>query len=73
MKKKIVILALCLAVLMALFCSCDLSQLRGENGLSAYEIAVKNGFEGTEEEWNTLVNTSYHCLRNAQVNFNQNV
>ena len=51
MKKKIVILALCLAVLMALFCSCDLSQLRGENGLSAYEIAVKNGFEGTEEEW----------------------
>lgn len=24
---------------------------KGENGLSAYEIAVKNGFEGTEEEW----------------------
>ena len=23
----------------------------GENGLSAYEIAVKNGFEGTEQEW----------------------
>lgn len=21
------------------------------NGLSAYEIAVKNGFEGTEQEW----------------------
>lgn len=23
----------------------------GGNGLSAYEIALKNGFEGTEEEW----------------------
>jgi hypothetical protein len=23
----------------------------GKNGLSAYEIAVENGFEGTEEEW----------------------
>lgn len=23
----------------------------GANGLSAYEIALKNGFEGTEEEW----------------------
>lgn len=23
----------------------------GENGLSAYEVAVKNGYEGTEEEW----------------------
>lgn len=25
--------------------------LRGEDGLSAYEVAVKNGFSGTEEEW----------------------
>lgn len=23
----------------------------GKDGLSAYEIAVENGFEGTEEEW----------------------
>ena len=23
----------------------------GKDGLSAYEIAVKNGFEGTEQEW----------------------
>lgn len=23
----------------------------GPNGLSAYEVAVENGFEGTEEEW----------------------
>lgn len=26
----------------------------GRNGESAYEIAVKYGFEGTEEEWNNL-------------------
>lgn len=25
--------------------------LKGKDGLSAYEIAVKNGFEGTEQEW----------------------
>lgn len=25
--------------------------VKGERGYSAYEIAVKNGFEGTEEEW----------------------
>lgn len=25
--------------------------LKGKDGLSAYEIALKNGFEGTEEEW----------------------
>lgn len=25
--------------------------LRGADGLSAYEVAVKNGFKGTEEEW----------------------
>ena len=23
----------------------------GKNGLSAYEIAVKNGFEGSERDW----------------------
>lgn len=28
-----------------------LAGLKGDNGKSAYEIAVENGFEGTEEEW----------------------
>ncbi len=50
-KGKILVIALCLAMLVAVLCSCDISQLRGENGLSAYEIAVKNGFEGSEQEW----------------------
>lgn len=25
--------------------------LKGKDGLSAYEVAVKNGYEGTEQEW----------------------
>jgi hypothetical protein len=25
--------------------------IQGSNGASAYEIAVKNGFNGTEEQW----------------------
>lgn len=25
--------------------------IKGENGLSTYELAVKNGFVGTESEW----------------------
>ena len=25
--------------------------LKGADGLSAYEVALKNGFEGSEEEW----------------------
>lgn len=29
----------------------ELTPVSGKNGLSAYEIAVANGFEGTEEEW----------------------
>lgn len=28
-----------------------ISGLQGDEGLSAYQVAVKNGFEGTEQEW----------------------
>lgn len=28
----------------------------GEDGMSAYEVAVKNGFEGTEQEWLNSLN-----------------
>lgn len=31
--------------------SVGVSALRGEPGLSAYELAVANGFVGTEQEW----------------------
>ena len=29
----------------------DVTTLKGDTGLSAYQIALNNGFEGTEEEW----------------------
>lgn len=29
---------------------------KGDSGLSAYEVAVKNGFEGTEQEWLASLN-----------------
>lgn len=48
--KKTLSLTLALLFLLssfALLTSCQTTQ----NGLSAYEIAVKNGFNGTEEEW----------------------
>lgn len=56
-KTKLLALVLALAMLIFSLCSCEqmLSAFAGtedgEDGLSAYEIAVKHGFEGTEEEW----------------------
>ena len=32
----------------------------GANGKSAYEIAVENGFEGTEEEWLEVHFRAFH-------------
>lgn len=29
----------------------DIQTIRGDNGKSAYEVAVENGYEGTVEEW----------------------
>ena len=33
---------------------------KGERGYSAYEIAVQNGFEGTEQDWLATLGTSSH-------------
>ena len=33
---------------------------KGEPGLSAYEVAVKNGFSGTEQEWLATLGTTNH-------------
>lgn len=33
---------------------------KGERGYSAYEIAVQNGFTGTEEDWLATLGTSTH-------------
>lgn len=54
--KKTRAFALLFALLLLLsftLCSCEelAVPVAGSNGLSAYEIAVNNGFEGTEAEW----------------------
>ena len=63
MKKiKIMALLMALCMLFLALASCDTSSLDSEDssssevrepldGLSAYDIAVKNGFTGTEQEW----------------------
>ncbi|MDR2201607.1 MAG: S1C family serine protease [Clostridiales bacterium] len=50
--KRMAVLLLTLAVAAA-FCGCGfvISGAENDKALSAYEIAVENGFEGTEEEW----------------------
>lgn len=48
---KIIAISLCLVIVFSL-CSCEIAKgTDGKDGLSAYELAVKNGFEGTLEEW----------------------
>jgi hypothetical protein len=40
---------------------------KGERGYSAYEVAVNNGFIGTEKDWLALLGTSSHFARNKYV------
>ncbi len=44
--KRITAIALCFVLLIPVLVSCT-----AQPGLSAYDIAVKNGFKGTEKEW----------------------
>lgn len=37
---------------------------KGERGYSAYEIAVQNGYEGTEQDWLATLGTSSHFNEN---------
>ena len=37
---------------------------KGERGYSAYEVAVKNGFEGTEQDWLATLGTTSHLTQN---------
>ena len=46
--KKIIVGVLALAALAVMLSACSQGETRGK---SAYEIAVDNGFEGTEQEW----------------------
>ena len=45
MKKFFISIALCFVGIFSIFC------LSGCGGLSAYEIAVRNGYKGTESQW----------------------
>jgi len=38
---------------------------KGERGYSAYEIAVQNGFEGTEQDWLATLGTSSHLTQDT--------
>lgn len=62
MKRKYTKLILSILLCMALFatlCACDNGEDKSSAGLSAYEIAVKNGFEGSETDWlNSLHSTN---------------
>lgn len=40
---------------------------KGERGFSAYEIAVQNGFEGTEQDWLATLGTSSHFTEDKTV------
>ena len=48
-KRRIISLLIMLALLCACLSSCIV--VKGTPGLSAYEIAVQNGFQGTQSEW----------------------
>ncbi len=52
MKQKLpaLLLALTLLLSLPLFAACQDGR-NGQNGESAYEIALRHGFDGTEEEW----------------------
>lgn len=38
---------------------------KGERGYSAYEVAVQNGFEGTEQDWLATLGTSQHVAKKS--------
>lgn len=40
---------------------------KGERGYSAYEIAVQNGFVGTEQDWLATLGTSNHFTKNSVI------
>lgn len=40
---------------------------KGERGYSAYEIAVQNGYEGTEQDWLATLGTSSHFTQNSTI------
>lgn len=50
MKKRFLLTAALFLALLLVFVGCDTADTPA-NGLSAYELAVENGYEGTLSEW----------------------
>lgn len=69
-RTKILIIALIIAAITATLCACDVSN--NNSGLSAYEIAVKNGFSGTETEWLESLHTT-NTVEKTTNNYNIDV
>ena len=40
---------------------------KGERGMSAYEVAVKNGFKGTESQWLSTLGSSVYLSKDSTV------
>jgi len=40
---------------------------KGERGLSAYEVAVKNGYVGSEKDWLAQLGTSAYFMKDSKV------
>lgn len=74
---KLLAVALLAVVLAAALCACSLSDLirgngEGTSGLSAYEIAVQNGYTGTETEWLNSLHTT-NTVEKTTNNYNVDV
>lgn len=71
---KALLLALLTVAIVATFCGCNLGQDNGNtnDGMSAYDIAVKNGFNGTETEWLESLHTA-NTIEKTTNNYNVNI
>ncbi len=70
MKNSVKRLLLVILSVLMIFALCACSE--DNSGLSAYEIAVKNGFEGTEAEWLKSLHTT-NTIKETTNNYNVNV
>ena len=55
---RVLLIAALAVALVASLSACSIGNAFGNFGLSAYEIAVKNGYEGTETEWLDSLHTT---------------
>lgn len=48
--------------------------VKGEEGASAYKVAVENGYSGTEEEWvNSFLNADNYYNKNEVISIINNI